>query len=140
MNIGLPSDTVSLIDLSNIAYWKFRTRLLRVPGVANAPIWGERLKQMQVHVDPAALERHQISLVTIMDSTAEALDAGILQYSQAFNIGTGGFIDTPNQRLNVRHVLPISSPLASLPKSRTFSVLLCISTDLSGTAITLLLN
>jgi len=117
MKIGLTSDTVSLIDMSNIAYWKIRTRLLRVPGVANAPIWGERLKQMQVHVDPAALKRHQISLVTIMDSTAEALDAGILQYSQAFNIGTGGFIDTPNQRLNVRHVLPISSPtdLAKVP-------------------------
>src|SRR3990172_4710979 len=42
MKIGITSDTLSLIDLSNIAYWKIRTRLLRVPGVANAPIWGER--------------------------------------------------------------------------------------------------
>jgi CzcA family heavy metal efflux pump len=117
MKIGFTSDTVSLIDMSNIAYWKIRTRLLRVPGVANAPIWGERLKQMQVHLDPEKLRRNQISLVTIMDSTAEALDAGILQYSQAHNIGTGGFIDTPNQRLNVRHVLPIASPadLAKVP-------------------------
>jgi CzcA family heavy metal efflux pump len=117
MKIGFTSDTVSLIDMSNIAYWKIRTRLLRVPGVANAPIWGERLKQMQVHVDPEKLRRNQISLVTIMDSTAEALSAGILQYSEAFNIGTGGFIDTPNQRLSVRHVLPIASPvdLAKIP-------------------------
>ena len=110
MKIGFTSDTVSMIDMSNIAYWKIRTRLLRVPGVANAPIWGERLKQMQIHVDPEKLRENQISLVTVMDSTAEALSAGILQYSEAFNIGTGGFIETPNQRLNVRHILPIASP------------------------------
>jgi CzcA family heavy metal efflux pump len=110
MKIGITSDSVSLIDLSNIAYWKIRTRLLRVPGVANAPIWGERLKQMQVHVDPKRLAKNEVSLVNVMDSTAEALDAGILQYSEAFNIGTGGFIDTPNQRLSVRHVLPIAEP------------------------------
>jgi CzcA family heavy metal efflux pump len=117
MKIGITSDTVSLLDLSTIAYWKIRTRLLRVPGVANAPIWGERLKQMQVHIDPERLRRNDVSLVTVMDSTAEALDAGILQYSQAFNIGTGGFFDTPNQRLHVRHVLPIATPddLANVP-------------------------
>jgi CzcA family heavy metal efflux pump len=117
MKIGFTSDTVSMLDMSNIAYWKIRTRLLRVPGVANAPIWGERLKQMQVHIDPDELRRNQVSLVTVMDSTAEALSAGILQYSQAFNIGSGGFIDTPNQRLSVRHVLPIASPtdLAKVP-------------------------
>jgi CzcA family heavy metal efflux pump len=110
MKIGLTSKSVSLIDLSNIAYWTIRTRLLRVPGVANAPIWGERLKQMQVHVDPQRLRENGVSLVNVMDSTAEALDAGILQYSHAFNIGTGGFIDTPNQRLSIRHVLPIATP------------------------------
>src|SRR3990170_270974 len=117
MKIGFTSDTVSLIDMSNIAYWKIRTRLLRVPGVANAPIWGERLKQMQVQIDPEQLRKNDVSLVTVMDSTAEALSAGILQYSQAFNIGTGGFIDTPNQRLTVTHVLPIESPvdLAKVP-------------------------
>jgi CzcA family heavy metal efflux pump len=117
MKIGITSKNLSLIDLSNIAYWKIRTRLLRVPGVANAPIWGERLKQMQVHLDPQRLRENGISVVNVMDSTAEALDAGILQYSQAFNIGTGGFFDTPNQRLNIRHVLPIAAPtdLANVP-------------------------
>jgi Cu/Ag efflux pump CusA len=110
MKIGFTSDTLSLIDLSNIAYWKIRTRLLRVPGVANAPIWGERLKQMQVHLDPQKLRDNHVSVVDVMDSTSEALHAGILQYRSAFNIGTGGFVETPNQRLNVRHVLPIKTP------------------------------
>jgi CzcA family heavy metal efflux pump len=117
MKIGLTSDTVSLMDLSTIAYWKIRTRLLRVPGVANAPIWGERLKQMQVQIDPKRLQQNQISLLNVMDSTAEALDAGILQFSHAFNIGTGGVIDTPNQRLSIQHKLPIVTPndLAKVP-------------------------
>src|SRR3954447_7752804 len=42
MKIGVSSDTVSPIEMSNIAYWKIRERLLRVPGVAQVAIWGER--------------------------------------------------------------------------------------------------
>ena len=46
---------VDLIDMSTIAYWKIRARLLRVPGVAQVAIWGERLPQRHVQVDPAKL-------------------------------------------------------------------------------------
>ena len=38
-----------------IAYWTIRARLLRVPGVANVAIWGERLEMLQVQVDPQRL-------------------------------------------------------------------------------------
>jgi CzcA family heavy metal efflux pump len=110
MKIGLSSDTLSTIDMSMISYWKLRARLLRVPGVANVAIWGERLHMLQVQVDPERLKRHQVSLEDVMEVTADALDAGILRYSDGAVIGTGGFIDTPNQRLGVRHVLPIATP------------------------------
>jgi CzcA family heavy metal efflux pump len=110
MKIGLSSDSLSLIDMSTIAYWKIRARLLRVPGVANVPIWGERLQQLQVHVDPQKLRANRVSLLQVMDSTADALDAGLLRFSDGSVIGTGGFIDTPNQRLSIRHVLPIVTP------------------------------
>ena len=53
-----------LIDLSMIAYWKIRARLLRVPGVANVAIWGERLKDMDVHVRPNRLKRRDRSRST----------------------------------------------------------------------------
>ncbi len=117
MKIGITSDTVNLMDLSTIAYWKIRTRLLQVPGVANAPIWGERLKQMQIHLDAEKLRKNHVSVANVMDTTADSLDAGILQFSHAFNIGSGGYVDTPNQRLSVRHVLPIHTPddLAKVP-------------------------
>jgi CzcA family heavy metal efflux pump len=110
MKIGLSSKSLSLIEMSTISYWKIRARLLRVPGVANVPIWGERLQQMQVHVDPQKLQENGVSLLQVMDSTANALDAGLLRFSNGAVIGTGGFIETPNQRLSIRHVLPIVTP------------------------------
>jgi CzcA family heavy metal efflux pump len=110
MKIGLSSETLSLEDMSMTAYWKIRARLLRVPGVANVAIWGERIKAYQVQVEPKKLTSENVSLDQVMEATAEALDAGILKYAGGGFIGTGGFIDTPNQRLGVRHKLSIVTP------------------------------
>ena len=110
MKIGLTSDKVSLEDMSMTTYWKIRARLLRVPGVANVPMWGERIKAYQVEVDPAKLAGTQVPLDEVMEVTSQALDAGILKFAEGQFIGTGGFIDTPNQRLGVRPKLPIVTP------------------------------
>ena len=111
MKIGLTSDKLSLIDMSLIAYWKIRARLLRVPGVANVPIWGERLHQYHVQADPARLRAHNVSLTSLQEQTAKNLDVGsLVSWSDAGEVGTGGFIDGPNQRLNVRHVFPVITP------------------------------
>ena len=110
MKIGLSSNDVSLIELSTIAYWKIRARLLQVPGVANVAIWGERLQQLHVQVDPERMRDRGVSLDQVMEVTADALDAGILRFSSGAVIGTGGFVDSTNQRLVVRHVLPIVTP------------------------------
>lgn len=110
MKIGLSSDTRSLIEMSMISYWNIRAHLLRVPGVANVAIWGERLQMLQVQADPAKLAAHNVSLDTVMSSTANALDAGLLKYSSGALIGTGGSLDTPSQSFGVRHVQAITSP------------------------------
>ena len=47
----------SLIELSSIAYRKIRARLMRVPGVAQVAIWGQRPQQRHVQVDPARARR-----------------------------------------------------------------------------------
>jgi CzcA family heavy metal efflux pump len=104
MKIGMSSSTMSVTDMSLITYWTIRSRLLSVPGVANVPIWGEQLSQLHVNVVPERLAAHHVSLDQVMEATAEALDAGILFFSEGHVIGTGGFVDTPNQRLVVRHV------------------------------------
>ncbi len=108
MKIGLASENpsqLSQIDLSMTAYWKIRARLLRVPGVANVPIWGERKEMLFVQVDPARLQASGLSLDRVMRVTSDALAAGLLRYSNGAVVGTGGFIDTPNQRFPVAHVM-----------------------------------
>lgn len=110
MKIGLTSDQRSLMEMSMITYWKIRAHLLRVPGVANVAIWGERLQMLQVQAIPEKLKANDVSLNQVMEVTANALDAGLLQYSPGSVIGTGGHIETPNQRLGIQHVLPITTP------------------------------
>ena len=107
MKIGISSPEHSVIDLSMMAYWTIRQRLMRVPGVANVAIWGERLEMLQVQVDPKRLAKHKVTLDEVMRATADALDVGLLQFSNGHMIGTGGWIDTSNQRLPIRHILPI---------------------------------
>src|SRR4030065_2393545 len=55
MMIGISSDKVEPTELSLIARWAIKPRLLGVPGVANVSIWGQRLRQLQVHIDPDRL-------------------------------------------------------------------------------------
>jgi len=117
VKIGMTSDDQSLIQMSMTAYWTIRARLLQVPGVANVTLWGERLQMMQVQVRPDAMQRHDISLDQVMETTAEAVDSGLLLHDKGSIIGPGGIVETPNQRLNVRTVLPIVTPadLAQVP-------------------------
>jgi CzcA family heavy metal efflux pump len=122
MHIGISSDRMSLMALSTTAYWKIRARLLRVPGVVNVAIWGERLQQQHVNVDPSRMQARDVSLDDVMTATAESLDAGLLGYADfGREIGTGGFVDTANQRLGIRHVLPVvtSHDLAQVTVNRS---------------------
>src|SRR5919202_647038 len=107
MKIGITSDELNIRELSVVAYWKIRQELLRVPGVANVAIYGEQLKQQHVQVDPGELAEHGVSLEQVMNQTADSLDAGLLRYSEGAVIGTGGFVQTGGQRLDVQNVLPI---------------------------------
>src|SRR6266516_1372985 len=110
MMIGLSSKDVSLIDMSVLARWKIRPRLMGVPGVANVAIWGQRERQLQVQVDPEILRQRGVSLNQVIKTTGNALWVSPLSFVEASTPGTGGFIDGPNQRLGVQHVLPISTP------------------------------
>ena len=120
MKIGITSDELDLIELSSISYWKIRQHLLRVPGVAGVDIYGERLKQRHVQVDPEVLARYDIPIETVMEAGSEALDAGVLQYAQSFTVGQGGFVETATERLNVENVQPITTAedLAKVPVAK----------------------
>jgi CzcA family heavy metal efflux pump len=110
MKIGLSSTKYDLMDLSMIAYWTIKFRLLQVPGVANVPMWGERIKMFTVQVDPARARRQGVSMNRIHEVTSETLDFGLVPYSSSAKTQTEGFIDTPNQRLPMLHVQPVIDP------------------------------
>jgi CzcA family heavy metal efflux pump len=117
MIVGLSSEELSLIEMSVLARWTITPQLMGVPGVAHVAIWGNRDRQLQVLVDPAKLHEQGVSLDQVVETTGNSLWVSSLSFLEASSPGTGGFIDTPNQRLNVWHVLPISSPeeLAKVP-------------------------
>ena len=123
MNIGLSSKSVSLIDMSIQARWNIAPRLAGVPGVANVSIWGQRDRQVQVQVDAQNLGNKGIKLEQVIKATGEALWSSPLTYLNSSTPGAGGFIDTPNQRLNIRHQLPIAT-------ARTFSKLAMTGTTM----------
>ena len=109
MMVSLRSSELSLIDMSVLARWTIRPRLMGIPGVANLSIWGERNRQLQVLVDPTELQQQGVSLGDVISTTGNSLWVSPLTFLEASTPGTGGFIDTPNQRLGIQHVLPIGS-------------------------------
>ena len=126
MIIGLSSKELSLIDLSVLARWTIAPRLLGVPGVANVAIWGQRERQLQVQIDPQRMQAQGITLQQVLRTTGNSLWVSPLSFIQASTPGTGGFIDTPNQRLGIWHVLPITTPeeLAKVPIEGSPTILL----------------
>jgi CzcA family heavy metal efflux pump len=110
MQIGMSSAHQSLIAMSMEAYWTIRARLLQVPGVANVAIWGERLQLMSVQVEPKRMAARNVSLEQVMEATGDSVDSGLLRFTSGSVIGAGGFVQTPNQQLGIRSVLPIVTP------------------------------
>jgi Cu/Ag efflux pump CusA len=110
MMVRLDSKELSPIALSVLARWTLKPALQGVPGVANVSIWGQREQQMQVHVDPEKLAAKGVTLNQVVRTSANALWVSPLSYVEASTPGTGGFIDTPNQRLGIQHILPIKTP------------------------------
>lgn len=99
LKIGMSSEKLSQMEMTTIAKWTIRPRLMAIPGVANVAIWGQRDRQIQVLVDPNHLYTHEVTTKDIVRAAQEAVQ-----------IGGGGFIDMPNQRLAVAHTLSVQSP------------------------------
>jgi CzcA family heavy metal efflux pump len=115
--IRLSSEDLTLIEMSVLARWVIGPRLLGVDGVANVAIWGQRERQLQVLVDPERLRDRGVTLSQVIGTVGNALEVSPLSFLEASTPGTGGFIDTPNQRLQIFHEQAISSPeeLAEVP-------------------------
>jgi CzcA family heavy metal efflux pump len=110
MMVSLSTKTVSPIQLSVLARWTIVPRLTGVSGVANVSIWGHRDRQLQVQVDPEDLRDREVTLAQVIETAGNALWVSPLSFVEASTPGTGGFIDTQNQRLPVQHISPLVTP------------------------------
>ncbi len=99
LKIGLWSDTQSQMDMTVLTKWTIRPRLMSIAGVANIAVWGEKEPQLQVVVDPDRLRANGLTLDAILQTVRDATA-----------VGAGGFIDTANQRLALRHVPAVYTP------------------------------
>ncbi len=110
ISLSPATEEMSLIDMSVLARWTIQPYLMGIEGVANVSIWGQRKRQMQVQVNPETLRDNEVKLKEVIKTAGEALWVSPLTFLESSTPGTGGFFDTPNQRLGVRHVLPIQEP------------------------------
>ena len=104
MKIGMSSSSLSQMDLTTLARWTVRPRLMAVPGVANVAIWGQRDRQLQVLVDPDRLRANGVTLQDVVTSTRDAV-----------SVTAGGFLEGPNQRMAVTHTSPVKTAIGSRP-------------------------
>ena len=118
MKIGVSSKTLPLTQLSTIAYWKIRARLLRVPGVANVALWGEHLQQLHVLADPPRMRAHDVSLEQVMETTADSLNA-VSSGSRPEPSSARADSSTPRISASRSSTSSPSSPLPTWPPCRS---------------------
>jgi CzcA family heavy metal efflux pump len=96
---GLTSERVSLMDLRTSAEWLIRPSLMAVPGVAKVAIFGSGVRTLQVQVDPDRLVRAGVSMADVIDAA-----------SRAAGVRGAGFIDSANQRVELKAEYPPLGP------------------------------
>lgn len=88
MEVGLLSNKLSLMDLTTVANWVVKRRLLAVPGVANVSVFGAMTRQIQIQYDPEKLIQHNIAVTDVIAAA-----------QRATAIRGAGFVSTANQRI-----------------------------------------
>ena len=85
---GLTSRVQSSMALHDFAQWTVRPRLLAVPGVAGAIVFGGDVRQFQIEVDPLKLLRYGLSMTQVLDAAR-----------QSTGVRGSGFLENANQRI-----------------------------------------
>ena len=91
LKIGLLSETMSGRDLRTFVDWTLKPRLLAVPGVAHANVFGGEVEQLQIQILPERLAAFDLSLTDVLEAARFAT-----------GVRGAGFIDTPGQRIVIQ--------------------------------------
>ncbi|MGH9468706.1 MAG: efflux RND transporter permease subunit [Terriglobia bacterium] len=88
MEVALSSQKLSPMDLTTVANWVVKRRLLAVPGVANVSVFGAMTRQIQIQYNPEKLIQHDLAVTDVI-AAAERATA----------VRGAGFVSTLNQRI-----------------------------------------
>src|ERR1700722_13560166 len=88
LKLGFVSDKLSPLELRDLVQWTIRPRLLAVPGVARATLYGGDERQLEVEVDPKRLNSPDLAFNDVISTVRSAT-----------GVRGGGFVETPNQRV-----------------------------------------
>src|SRR5579875_3448454 len=84
----LTSTTSWVMEVTTVANWVVKRRLLAVPGVANVSVFGAMTRQIQIQYDPEKLIQHNVAVTGVIAAA-----------QQATAIRGAGFVSTANQRM-----------------------------------------
>jgi CzcA family heavy metal efflux pump len=90
LKIGFTSTQTDPRTLRDFVQWKVRPRLMAVPGVARATVYGGQVRRLEVRVRPDALAARNLSLDDVIKAAQTST-----------TLSGGGFIDTSEQRILV---------------------------------------
>ncbi len=102
LKIGVSSTKRTQMDLSDLARFTIRPRLMAVPGVANVAIWGQRSRQLQIRIHPDALQASGVRMDQVIKAATDATLPA-----------PAGYVDNANQRFAVVHA-PFATTKESL--------------------------
>lgn len=88
LGFGLTSKTRSLTEIRTMVDWTIVPHLLAIPGVADVNVFGGKVRQLQVQVDPEKMIRYGISLLEV--------EAAV---KKATGVRGSGYIENQNQRI-----------------------------------------
>jgi CzcA family heavy metal efflux pump len=91
LTIGLVSDKLTSMQLRAVTDWLIVPRLLAVPGVAKASVYGGDVRQIQIQIDPKRLVAHELSVDDVLAAA-----------QRATGVRGAGFLGTRNQRLLIK--------------------------------------
>ncbi|HEV2447287.1 MAG TPA: efflux RND transporter permease subunit, partial [Candidatus Sulfopaludibacter sp.] len=89
--VGLTSDKVSPMDLRTFADWTLRPRLIGVPGVAKAVVFGGEVRQLQIQVLPERLAAFDLSITDVLAAARAST-----------GVRGAGFVENAAQRIRLQ--------------------------------------
>lgn len=95
LKIGLVSDKVDAYALRDAADWVVKPRLLAVPGVAHAIVFGGKVRELQILPDLRKLASFNLTLADVADAARAALP-----------LRGAGYIDIAAQRVLLKAPIP----------------------------------